>query len=90
MPFDIGVPELLIIFFVVLIVLGPDKIPELARGMGKVMRDVRGIADDFTHELTGDSNPTARRPAQRVCPHCSGLNPLGTLFCGHCGQSLTP
>ncbi len=73
---------------VVLIVLGPDKIPELARGLGSVMRDMRKVANDFTRELTGEDETVSQRPAQKVCPFCSGLNPLGAIYCSHCGKSL--
>ena len=33
--FDIGMPELMVIFVVALLVLGPDKLPELAKTLGK-------------------------------------------------------
>lgn len=37
----LGMPELLIILFVVLLLFGPNKLPELAKGMGKAMGEFK-------------------------------------------------
>ena len=43
---DIGLSELLIILAVALIVLGPKKLPELARAVGKSVKEYKeGLAD---------------------------------------------
>lgn len=47
----IGYSEMLLILVVALIVLGPDKLPELGRVLGKTMRALRGVQDDFTLRL---------------------------------------
>lgn len=39
--FDLGLQELIVIFFVALLVFGPKKLPELARTLGKWMTEVR-------------------------------------------------
>ena len=42
--FDIGFQELMIIFIVALLVFGPEKLPELARTMGKWISEIkRGV-----------------------------------------------
>ncbi|MBN2201539.1 twin-arginine translocase TatA/TatE family subunit [bacterium] len=38
---SLGVPELLIILLVVLLLFGSKKIPELARGLGKGIREFK-------------------------------------------------
>lgn len=48
---NIGGGELLIIFLVALIVLGPGKLPEAARQAGQVMREFRRISSGFQREL---------------------------------------
>lgn len=45
-PFGIGTSEILMIFFVTFIVLGPSKIPEIARMFGKGIRYLRELSDD--------------------------------------------
>jgi Tat protein translocase TatB subunit len=39
--FDLGLQELVVIFFVALLVFGPKKLPELARTLGKWITEVR-------------------------------------------------
>lgn len=36
-----GMPELLIIFFIVLLLFGAKKLPELARGLGRGIREFK-------------------------------------------------
>ncbi len=56
--FGIGMPELFIIMLVALIVIGPAKLPEIARSLGKgyaefakSMREVRSSFDDLSSEF---------------------------------------
>ena len=44
---SLGVPELLLIFVVVLIVFGPRKIPEIGRTLGKALGEFRKATDDL-------------------------------------------
>jgi sec-independent protein translocase protein TatA len=50
MPGSIGPMELIIVLVIALIVLGPKKLPEVGRSVGKGMREFKdslnGIADD--------------------------------------------
>lgn len=41
MPFRLGLPELLIIFFIILVVFGASRLPELGRGLGKGIRNFK-------------------------------------------------
>lgn len=43
----LSIPHLLVIFVVVLVVFGPHKLPELARGLGKLMAEFRKASTDF-------------------------------------------
>ena len=43
----LSVPHLIVIFVVVLVVFGPQKLPELARGLGKLMAEFRKASLDF-------------------------------------------
>jgi sec-independent protein translocase protein TatB len=44
--FGIGFPELIVILIVALIVVGPTKLPELAKTLGKAFSEFRRVADD--------------------------------------------
>lgn len=44
---SLGVPELLLIFAVILIVFGPRRIPEIGRTLGKAMGEFRKATDDL-------------------------------------------
>ncbi len=48
----VGPAELLLIFIIALIVFGPGKLPELARTLGKAMRELRRMSLEVTAEFT--------------------------------------
>lgn len=48
----IGIWEILIILFVTLLVVGPDKIPDVARTIGKALREARRASNYFRDVLT--------------------------------------
>jgi sec-independent protein translocase protein TatA len=52
----IGAPEIMIILLIVVMVFGADKIPEIARGLGKGIRQVK----DATNEIKRDINESAK------------------------------
>lgn len=48
---NIGAPEVLVIFIIALIVLGPSKLPDAARQAGKAMTELRRLSSGFQREL---------------------------------------
>jgi sec-independent protein translocase protein TatB len=46
-----SVPHLIILFLVVLVVFGPEKLPNLARTLGRVLGEVRRATGDLTQTL---------------------------------------
>ena len=55
MPFNIGPMELVVVLIIALVVLGPKKLPEVGRSLGKGMREFKDslsnvAADDETDE----------------------------------------
>lgn len=51
--FGIGASELLVIFLVALLVLGPEKLPEAARTLAKLFGEFRKATDDLRVGLVG-------------------------------------
>jgi Tat protein translocase TatB subunit len=49
--FGIGLPELLVILVVALIVLGPKRIPDIARSLGRGLAEFRRATGDITEEF---------------------------------------
>ena len=52
----IGMPEMFVIGLIVVMVFGADKIPEIARGLGKGIRQVK----DATNEVKREINDSAK------------------------------
>jgi TatA/E family protein of Tat protein translocase len=48
-------PEFFIVLVIGLIVFGPEKLPEVAANVGKVVREVRGAMDSAMHPLDLDA-----------------------------------
>jgi len=48
---SLGMPELLLIGVVVMFLFGAKKIPELAQGLGKGIREFRKAARDIQEEI---------------------------------------
>jgi TatA/E family protein of Tat protein translocase len=50
--FGIGMPELILIMALALIVLGPKKLPEVARALGKGLAEFRRATEELKDELS--------------------------------------
>jgi sec-independent protein translocase protein TatB len=55
--FGVGLPELAVIALVAVLVFGPDKLPDLARQAGQMMRKARQFADAARDELREELGP---------------------------------
>jgi TatA/E family protein of Tat protein translocase len=49
----LSIPHLIVIFVVALVVFGPEKIPELARNLGKIMAEFRRVTGDLRSTFEG-------------------------------------
>jgi sec-independent protein translocase protein TatB len=55
--FGIGLPELAVLAFVGVFVLGPDKLPDLARQLARMIRTTKRFADGARDELRTQLGP---------------------------------
>lgn len=55
----IGFSEILLVAVLFLLIFGPDKLPKMARELGKFTNDARNAMDEFKNELTlsGEDEP---------------------------------
>ena len=65
MIFDIGAGEMLVIFLIVLILFGSDRIPQLARGLGKGIRDFKRVVNGYQNEIQRIVEYEEKNPRQR-------------------------
>ncbi len=62
--FGIGTGELILIFIIALFVLGPERLPGLARDVGRAIAELRKASDELTDEfLKADRQPATPPPA---------------------------
>ena len=53
--FNIGLPELMIIAAIALIVFGPQKLPELAKALGKAMREFKKATEEMKESFEAET-----------------------------------
>ena len=58
--FDIGLPELIIIFVVALLVFGPKRLPELAKALGKGMGELKRAFQDVKEQVDTEFEETSK------------------------------
>ena len=58
MPFNIGPMELVVVLAIALIVLGPKKLPEVGKSLGRGMREFK---DSLSNMSTDDDNDDPKR-----------------------------
>jgi TatA/E family protein of Tat protein translocase len=58
--FDFGSGEILLILLAVFLIFGPDKIPELARNIGKFINDVKRASEDVKTEINKEADRIER------------------------------
>jgi TatA/E family protein of Tat protein translocase len=53
--FGIGMPEMLVILALALIIIGPKKLPDLAKSLGRAMREFKRATNEFKETIQLDS-----------------------------------
>lgn len=77
----IGGPELLMIMFIVLLLFGANRLPDLARGMGKAVREFKKATSSVEQEV---------RRAMEEPPPAPSPRPTGTVGQGEAPKEIPP
>src|SRR5216683_93220 len=78
----LSIPHMIVVFIVVLVVFGPQKLPELARSLGKLMAEFRKASTDFKsafeeemHDLERQALVAERKKAAEAAATSSAVEP---------------
>jgi TatA/E family protein of Tat protein translocase len=68
--FNIGPLELMVILLLALVVVGPSKLPEVGRSIGRALREFRKVQDEVRDSINFnlDAEPVTPRPATKAGP----------------------
>jgi Tat protein translocase TatB subunit len=72
--FGIGMPELVVILVVALIVLGPKRLPEVARSIGRAVGEFRRQSSDVMDEFQAQLDAEDRAPGAKGQPKKPGAD----------------
>jgi len=75
--FGIGMPELIVIMVIALIVIGPKKLPDLARALGKGMAEFRKATQELKESL--DVDEELQEAKKDLADSISGIEKLENL-----------
>ena len=88
----LGYQELLVILVIVLVLFGGSKLPDLAKSLGKSMKEFK---KGFAAEPDEDSKPSAPEPsatatptAPQTCSSCKTLLDASWSHCPRCGMAV--
>jgi sec-independent protein translocase protein TatB len=70
--FGLGFTEILVILVVALLVFGPDRLPELARNLGKGLAEFRRASSDLRRSVMEAAEEPKRPPAPAALPPVVG------------------
>ncbi|OPY04162.1 MAG: Sec-independent protein translocase protein TatAd [Syntrophorhabdus sp. PtaB.Bin184] len=90
--FGIGLPELILIMIVALLVVGPKKLPELARSIGKALHQVKSMTDDVKQsfeEVTSEDTEAPVKEGEAQATETAGEDDAGAAGTEGAGEPFT-
>jgi sec-independent protein translocase protein TatA len=92
--FGISFEELIVLLILALILFGPEKLPEYAEKLGRLVAKVRQSSQEVTqqfheayHSYT-PPNPLQEEAAPSFCTHCGQRLEQEFAFCPKCGRRV--
>lgn len=84
--FGLGAQELMVILVIVLVLFGGSKLPDLAKSLGKSMKEFKkGIASEDEEAHKAQPAAPVGAAAPRVCGSCKGALEAAWTHCPSCG-----
>lgn len=62
---NMGAPQILLIVFLILLLFGAKRLPELARGMGKALREFKSATKDIEDDIRSAFDSDEQKPSQQ-------------------------
>ncbi len=79
---ELSIGEMLLVAIAIVVLFGPDKLPQIARDLGQGVRKMRGAMEDVKTEILKETdNPVAdiKREIDKVKQAAKDYNPLADL-----------
>lgn len=79
---ELSIGEMLLVAVAIVVLFGPDKLPQIARDLGQGVRKMRGAMEDVKTEILKEAdNPVSeiKREIDRVKQAAKDYNPLADL-----------
>ena len=74
--FEFGAGEIMFIMLVALLLFGGDKLPELARGLGKGIRDFKDASEGVKREITNQIDNFEAKKTEQIAPKTTDETPV--------------
>lgn len=96
--FGIGMMEVVFILLIAFLVFGPRRLPEIARGLGKAVREIKkystaltsDLQDEFNKELNTSTSKPVSTDKQTNKPQASGDTVTGAEIASHKTEEVQP
>ena len=84
--FGMGAQELMVILVIVLVLFGGSKLPDLAKSLGRSMKEFKkGIATEDEEPAKPAASASASAAPSRVCASCKSALEAAWSHCPSCG-----